>query len=181
MAVVPNFGVTQDVGEFLRHERSDLLHRRAQLQVAQVQARRQGLPAPPVIRQLLLSTAGGHAKLGIRFVLASAGCENQDRLKCTVFFPTQQHQRQRIFVHFVTQFAHTYPQNKYLREMRFLRMGGDLPPRGQAHRLTLETKQTLQQCYRVYQATESKSTRGSAPDCGHSEQNNHIKTLVAKH
>lgn len=60
-------------------------------------------------------------------------------------------------------------------------MGGDLSPQGQGHRLTLETKQTLQQCYRVYQAIESKSTRGSVPDCGHSEQNNHIKTLVAKH
>lgn len=36
MAVVPNFGVTEDVGEFLGHQRSDLLHGCAQLQVAQV-------------------------------------------------------------------------------------------------------------------------------------------------
>lgn len=62
VAVVPNFGVAEDVGEFLGHERSDLLDRRAQLQVAQVQARRQCLAAPPVIRQLLLSTADGHTQ-----------------------------------------------------------------------------------------------------------------------
>lgn len=36
VAVVPNFGVTEDIGEFLGHQCSDLLHWCAQLQVAQV-------------------------------------------------------------------------------------------------------------------------------------------------
>lgn len=57
VAVVPNFGVTEDVGVFLGHQRSDLLHRCTQLQVAQVQAGRQHLPTPPVVGQLLLGTA----------------------------------------------------------------------------------------------------------------------------
>lgn len=66
MIVVSNFGVTEDVGEFLGHQRSDLFHRRTQLQVTQVQAGRQHIPTPPVIRQLLLWTTGGESKWMVR-------------------------------------------------------------------------------------------------------------------
>lgn len=58
MAVVPDFAVTEHVGELLGHQRSDLLHRRAQFQVAQVQAWRQHLPAAPVVGQFLLARRG---------------------------------------------------------------------------------------------------------------------------
>ena len=54
VAVVPDLGVTEHVGQLLGHQGSDLVHGGAELQVAQVQPRGQLLPAAPVVRQLLL-------------------------------------------------------------------------------------------------------------------------------
>jgi len=46
--------VAQDVGELLRHQHSDLIHGAAELQVAQVEARGEGMAAPLVVSQLVL-------------------------------------------------------------------------------------------------------------------------------
>lgn len=54
ITVVSYLGVTEDVGQLLRHQGSDLVHGATQLQVAQVQAWGEELPAPSVVRQLLL-------------------------------------------------------------------------------------------------------------------------------
>lgn len=46
--------MAQDVGELLRHKHPDLVHSTAELQVAQVEARREGMAAPLVVSQLVL-------------------------------------------------------------------------------------------------------------------------------
>lgn len=46
--------MAQDVGQPLRHQHSDLIHRAAELQVAQVEARGEGMAAPLVVSQLVL-------------------------------------------------------------------------------------------------------------------------------
>lgn len=54
VGVGANLDVAQDVGELLRHQHSDLIHGAAELQVAQVEARGEGMAAPLVVSQLVL-------------------------------------------------------------------------------------------------------------------------------
>lgn len=56
VGVGADLDVAQDVGELLWHQHSDLIHGTAQLQVAQVEARGEGMAAPLVISQLVLGT-----------------------------------------------------------------------------------------------------------------------------
>lgn len=46
--------MAQDVGELLWHQHPDLVHSTAELQVAQVEAWREGMAAPLVVSQLVL-------------------------------------------------------------------------------------------------------------------------------
>lgn len=85
MAVVPDFAVAEHVGELLGHQRSDLLHRRAQLQVAQVQARRQHLLAAPVVGQLLLVSTrepGGGGRVPFFGRVANVTLNDSDGVFC---------------------------------------------------------------------------------------------------
>lgn len=54
IAVISDFNMTQDIRQLLQHEHFDLIHRTAEFQVTQIQARREALLTSFVIGKYVL-------------------------------------------------------------------------------------------------------------------------------